>query len=380
MNAEAESDSIRLELQSVGHPPDASPTLPPRCYTDDDWLARERDLIFNRAWIAVGREDRWKQSGEYAAVDLPGAPLVVMRDRDRRLRAWANTCRHRGMKLLEGEGRRKTVVCPLHAWTYGLDGRLIAAPRMETCAGFKRGDFNLIEFRLECCDGFAFVCLDSEQQPLDDHLGDFAKTHRAWALADWATTRVRSFEVDCNWKLFLEIFNEYYHLPLVHPRSISGAYLEPDACDAAAGAYTTQFGETKGSGALLEENRGDALPPAPHLGGRNLRGTRYTWVYPNLTFAASFDALWAYQAYPVTAARTRVVQTIAFPMASTELPDFDARAQTYYRRIDLALEEDLPFLREQQTGIASRFAKQGRFSALEPSVANFANWYAKVMA
>ncbi|MDD9810556.1 MAG: hypothetical protein OXU71_02395 [Gammaproteobacteria bacterium] len=87
MNAETESDSIRLELQTVGHPPDASPTLPPRCYTDDDWLARERDLIFNRAWIAVGREDRWKQSGEYAAVDLPGAPLVVMRDRDRRLRA-----------------------------------------------------------------------------------------------------------------------------------------------------------------------------------------------------------------------------------------------------------------------------------------------------
>ncbi|MDD9856432.1 MAG: Rieske 2Fe-2S domain-containing protein, partial [Gammaproteobacteria bacterium] len=64
-----------------------------------------------------------------------------------------------GMKLLEGEGRRKTVVCPLHARTYGLDGRLIAAPRMETCAGFKRGDFNLIEFRLECSDGFAFVCL-----------------------------------------------------------------------------------------------------------------------------------------------------------------------------------------------------------------------------
>ena len=118
--------------------------------------------------------------------------------------------------------------------------------------------------------------MDSEQQPLDDHLGDFANTHRAWALADWTTTRMRSFEVDCNWKLFLEIFNEYHHLPLVHPHSISGAYLEPDACDAVAGACTTQFGETKDSGALLEENRGDALPPAPGHGGRRLRGTRYT--------------------------------------------------------------------------------------------------------
>jgi len=165
MSAGVECGSIRADLRNVGHPPDASPTLPPRCYTDDDWLARERDLIFNRAWIALGREDRWRRSGEYAAVDLPGAPLAVMRDGDRRLRAWANTCRHRGMKLLSGEGRRKTVVCPLHARTYGLDGRLIAAPRMETCAGFKRGDFNLIEFRLECSDGFAFVCLLSCQTP-----------------------------------------------------------------------------------------------------------------------------------------------------------------------------------------------------------------------
>jgi len=380
MNAEIKLDSIRLELQAVGHPPAASPTLPAGCYTDDGWLARERELIFERAWIAVGREGRWRRGGDYAAVDLPGAPLVVMRDGDGRLRAWANTCRHRGMKLLQGEGRRKTIVCPLHAWTYALDGRLMAAPRMETCAGFNRGDFNLIELRLECSDGFAFVCLDAEQQALAEYLGDFRETHRAWALGDWVTTRTRAFEVDCNWKLFLEVFNEYYHLPQVHPHSIAGVYLEPDACDAVVGAYTTQFGETAGSAALLEESRGDALPPAPGLGGRDLRGARYTWVYPNLTFAASCDALWAYQAYPVTAARTQVVQSVAFPKASTKHPDFESRAQTYYRRIDLALEEDLPVLRAQQAGLASRFAKQGRFSALEPSVANFAVWYAKAMA
>ena len=74
------------------------------------------------------------------------------------------------------------------------------------------------------------------------------------------------------------------------------------------------------------------------------------------------------------------MQTIAFPKASTERPDFEVRAQTYYRRIDLALDEDLPFLRGQQAGLASGFAGQGRFSALDPSVANFAGWYARVMA
>ena len=379
----AEFDALIAGLRKVRHPLADSMTLPPLCYSDERWLDLERERIFGRGWIAVGREDRWPRAGDYAALDLGGVPLVVMRDRHGRLRAWANSCRHRGMKLLSGEGRCKAVVCPFHAWTYDLDGALISAPRMETSNGFDLADYGLTAFRLECRDGFAFVCMDPEQRKLDDWLGDFTEVHHPWALADWTTTRVREFEVDCNWKLFLEVFNEYYHLPCVHPHSIADTYLEPEPCDAVMGEYTTQFGVTTGSAALLKEdranNRDHALPPAPHLCGRDLTGTRYTWVYPNLTFAACFDSLWMYQAYPVNADRCRVIQTIAFPRASTERDDFAARAPTYYRRIDTAIEEDLPFLREQQTGIASRFARQGRFSALEPSVGNFACWYAEVM-
>ena len=372
-------DEIRRDLDKVKHPLADSMTLPPLCYSDEEWLGREREQIFGHGWVAVGREDRWRQSGDYVALDLAGVPLVVMRDGNGQLRAWSNSCRHRGMKLLSGEGRCKVVVCPFHAWTYSLDGTLISAPRMETASGFDPGDFGLTAFRLECRDGFAFVCLDPEQCELEDWLGDFAEVHHPWALDEWVSTRVREFEVDCNWKLFLEVFNEYYHLPCVHPHSIADTYLDPEPCDAVMGEYTTQFGITEGSGGLLEESRDQALPPAPHLSGRNLSGTRYTWVYPNLTFAACFDSLWMYQAYPVTAERCKVIQTIAFPRTSTQRNDFSTRAQTYYRRIDTALEEDLPFLLEQQAGLTSRFAGQGRFSALEPSVGNFACWYAETM-
>ncbi len=372
-------DAIMQGLGKVGHPLAGSMTLPPLCYHDEAWLERERAQIFGRGWVAVGRADRWPEAGDYAALDLAGVPLVVMRDNAGRLRAWANSCRHRGMKLLSGEGRCKVVACPFHAWTYDLNGALISAPRMETSSGFDPADFGLTAFRLECQDGFAFVCLDPEQRALEDWLGDFAEVHQPWALEEWVSTRVREFQVACNWKLFIEVFNEYYHLPYVHPHSIADAYLEPEPCDAVIGEYTTQFGATKGSGGLLEENRAQGLPPAPHLRGRDLSGTRYTWVYPNLTFAACFDALWMYQAYPVTAASCNVIQTIAFPRASTQRNDFAARAQTYYQRIDQALKEDLPFLHDQQTGLASRFARQGRFSALEPSVGNFACWYAEAM-
>jgi phenylpropionate dioxygenase-like ring-hydroxylating dioxygenase large terminal subunit len=98
-----------------------------------------------------------------------------------------------------------------------------------------------------------------------------------------------------------------------------------------------------------------------------------------MTFAACFDSLWMYQAYPLGTDKCQVVQTVGFPKETLEVTDFEQRALAYYQRIDCALEEDLPFLKEQQVGLTSPFARQGRFSALEPSVGNFACWYAEVM-
>ncbi len=370
---------IKQDLAKVKHPVTSSLSLPPQCYTDDDWLALETREIFNRGWIALGRQDRWPEPGAFATFDLAGTPIAVLRDNQGSLRAWANSCRHRGMKLLTGEGQCKVIACPFHAWTYALDGELISAPRMETCSDFGLGEYGLVEFRLGCHDGFVFVCLDPDQRELADWLGDFSEIHYPWALEQLVSTRVREFEVDCNWKTFIEVFNEYYHLPYVHPDSLSNMYHEPDQTDPVMGEYTTQFGVTDGTAALLEAARDKALPAGPRLSGRDITGTRYTWVYPNLTFAACFDSLWMYQTYPLGSARCKVIQTIAFPGATTKSEGFSEAAEAYYDRIDIALQEDLPFLQQQQIGLSSRFSRQGRFSALEPSVGNFACWYAETM-
>ena len=184
-------------------------------------------------------------------------------------------------------------------------------------------------------------------------------------------------EVECNWKTFIEVFNEYYHLPMVHPDSISWLYPEPDPVDEVSGQFTTQFGPTEGAAALMANTQKFALPVAPGLEGREASGTRYTWIYPNITYALSQDSMWIYQAFPLAPDRCRVIQTICFPAASVALADFEDRAQHYYARIDAAVAEDLPFLERQQIGLNSRFARQGRFAALEPSVGKFAYWYAQ---
>ena len=372
-------EQLLRQLSAVQADFNASSGIPPACYADDSLLEAERRGVFEAGWIGLGRADCWPGAGDYSAMDIAGVPLIVVRNRAGELKAFANSCRHRGSQLLSGQGNCNKIKCPFHWWTYDLDGRLRVYPRMENAIDFDAGDYGLVEFRLECRFGFAFVCFAGDALPIDDWLTDFDTHHHPWRLDDWVTTRVREFDVDCNWKTFLEVFNEYYHLPMVHPDSIDWLYPEPDAVDAVRGQFSTQFGATEGTAALMRESQQHALPVAPGLEGRLARGTRYSWIFPNLTFALAQDSMWIYQAFPLAANRSRVVQSICFPRTSAGLEDFEQRAEHYYDRVDAALAEDLPFLERQQAGLVSPFARPGRFGALEPSVGKFAWWYAQRM-
>ena len=379
MSDHFDSAELRRQLQAVAPDENRASGIPPACYGNDALLGLEREAIFLRGWIAFGRSDRWPRAGDYTALDIAGVPTIVVRNGDGELRAFANSCRHRGSRMLEGDGNCRKIKCPFHWWTYDLDGRLKVYSRMENAIDFDPADFGLVEFALAERHGFAFVSFAADMPPIDDWLQDFELFHGPWDLPRWRTTRVREFDVECNWKAFIEVFNEYYHLPMVHPDSISWNYPEPDAIDPRRGDYATQFGVTEGAAALMRDTQQYALPVAPGLDGRERSGTRYTWIFPNLTFALSQDSMWIYQAYPLDAAHCRVVQTVCFPESSLELADFGERAAHYYARIDAALDEDLPFLLRQQRGLESPFALPGRFAALEPAVGRFAYWYARQM-
>jgi phenylpropionate dioxygenase-like ring-hydroxylating dioxygenase large terminal subunit len=371
-------DSIDLsQLEGVIRPPDQADSLPPWCYTSQAFLDLEIAQVFRSAWTSLGRADRVAAPGDYAAIELAGVPIVLLRDRAGALRAYANSCRHRGTKLLQGTGHCRVIKCPFHGWTYGLDGRLTWTPAMQRAEGFEKDDYGLLPVRLAERDGFAFVNLDGTAPPLDDWLGEFSDRHAPWSFADMVTARRREFEVACNWKLFLEVFNEYYHLRFVHPNSIGGIYDGPDEPEAVEGQFITQFGTHEGTGGLLEDDRDKAFPAIEGLEGRNRGGTRYTLVFPNLTFAASVDAMWIYDVTPRAPNRTCVGMTCAFPRATAALPDFAARAEAYLRRLDVAIAEDIKVLELQQAGLDSPLARPGRFSHLEPNVAAFGRWIAE---
>jgi phenylpropionate dioxygenase-like ring-hydroxylating dioxygenase large terminal subunit len=374
------SERLRAQFENCVMPLDQAWSLPPDAYADADLLALEIERIFRRQWICLGRADQLPEPGTYICLDFADQAIILVRDKDATLRAFANSCRHRGARLVDGAGQLAGIRCPFHSWAYKLDGTLVGAPHMEAAQDFCKSDFGLISHHLAERMGFVFVCLGETVPDLDAVLGDFSAVHLPWPIETLASKRQRSFEVGCNWKAFIEVFNEYYHLPFVHADSIDDVYHTPDAGDEVRGAFATQFGSTAGTGGLLQTSQQNPLPLMPGLTGREAAGVRYTWLFPNMTFAAGVDALWIYEAYPLAVDRCLIRQTACFPPETVNHSDFDARVEAYYHRLDAALAEDIPALVNQQHGLSNPAARQGRIQPLlEPNVARFANWYAKQM-
>ena len=365
----------RIKLCKLSPPQRRS--LPFECYWEDSVFIQEQKLIFANQWLGLGRADRLELPGAYEVFELCGQTLLLIRDQEKILRLYANTCRHRGTKLLDGTGQCQAISCPFHGWTYALDGNLKYAKTMSENPNFDFSEHSLIEYNLKEIQGFLFAFLGNQPTDLDTQLGDFSELHQPWSLNELITTRREVFEVQCNWKAFLDVFNEYYHLNNVHRTSIFNLYCKPEESDKTTGDYASQFGLTAGTGALLEAQQFSALPKMANLDEPWSLGARYSWVFPNMTFAAGQEAIWVYEANPITSECCQVKQSICFPKNTTELPDFKEKSQAYYQRLDDALDEDITALENQQKGLHNSPSLQGQFSTLmEANVATFAQWYA----
>ena len=352
-------------------------TLPPECYSNEKIFEIEKRAFFYNQWIPIGHVNHLKKPGDFFTKEVANVPIIVIRDKKYDLRIFSNVCRHRGARLLRGSGNVKGIVCPFHSWAYNLNGDLSGAPEMKGAKDFCKEGFGLREFNSSIINGFGFVEMKNNSS-LDEQLNNFQSIHSSWPMDDLVCTRRRSFQVACNWKLFIEVFNEYYHLPFVHPDTIGDIYQKPALPDITDGSFTSQLGSTSGTGALLEKDQHFALPKMEGIHHNAINSVRYTWVFPNLTFAVSDDALWIYEADPIDAKNSLITQSVCFPNKTIDDKNFQKLSLQYYHRMDAAIEEDIVALENQQEGLNSPFAQQGRFSpVLEANVAAFANWYSK---
>jgi phenylpropionate dioxygenase-like ring-hydroxylating dioxygenase large terminal subunit len=248
-------------------------TLPYSWYTDPDVLRREQERIFRSAWQYVGHSAELPEPGTFVSARAGRTPVVLTRARDGELRAFLNVCRHRGFPLAEGSGARETLQCPYHAWTYGLDGALRAAPRSDELADFPKTELGLCPVAIDTWGPFLFVNAGPDAEPLAEALGSMpAQVAELGLDVDELVFYTRwETELAANWKIVCENFLECYHCSVAHPQLA-------ELLDVSADAYALS---TEGR---LSSQRGPAREGGGtrmHLDGELPRG-QFHFLWPNL--------------------------------------------------------------------------------------------------
>jgi phenylpropionate dioxygenase-like ring-hydroxylating dioxygenase large terminal subunit len=206
------------------------PDLPVGRYTDDELFRLETDVLFRRTWVYAAHESELPEPGSYVVFDRTGSPILVVRGKDRVIRAFYNTCRHRNAPVVHGScGTARRLVCTFHSWSYDLEGALVAVPDEYAFAGLDRSERGLVPVRCETWLGFVFVNEDPGAQPLAEFLGPVAREMTPeYEGQPLRIVHRRRLTLPCNWKVVVEAFLEVYHLRTVHPKTLA-PYLDGKA-------------------------------------------------------------------------------------------------------------------------------------------------------
>jgi phenylpropionate dioxygenase-like ring-hydroxylating dioxygenase large terminal subunit len=356
----------------VRRPLEEAETLPPSCYTSEAFFRREVECIFMRAWNFIGRADRIPNPGDYFALEFVGVPVVVVRDSEGGVRAFSNSCRHRGSLVATGEGNCRAFRCPYHSWAYGLDGKLLSAPEIDKTRNFDFAQYGLLPLRLEMWAGFMFLNFDPEAASVSDWLGDLPERLASYRFEDMVCVRRKEYLLDCNWKVYVENAMEAYHVPTVHRSTLQRQKGPHAQKQPTRGEWIALWKEHEGSRALLVGDTG--FPYIESLEGQAARGSWYPLIYPSTMFGCTRDCMWWLELHPLSASQTRLIVGSSFPKANIERPDFEEVVERYYNRWDRSIPEDNEISNLQQQGLSSPFARPGRLTHLEPLVHDLANW------
>jgi choline monooxygenase len=343
-------------------------TLPAQLYCDPAVFAEEKERIFAQTWQVVGHHDQVRNAGDYSTTELAGEPLLIVRGSDGKVRCFYNVCRHRAGPPAEGCGSRKLFRCGYHGWTYGLDGSLISATEIEGIEGFRPEDFALVPVKVEEWFNLILVNLDPEAKSLRGHLDELTQQAGRFPFAGMKLFERRCYEMNCNWKTYVDNYLEGYHLPSVHPglnRELDyNAYVvEPHA------AYVRQFSPIRGA------QPGDTTPRRYHEAREDLT-TDYFWIFPNWMLNCYPDNVSLNIVLPVEPERSLAIFEWYLPEKDHSSPAAKASVE-FSDQIQI---EDVAICEKVQKNLRSRSYSRGRFSVKqEKGVHAFHRMYAEAM-
>ncbi|MFC4076395.1 aromatic ring-hydroxylating oxygenase subunit alpha [Salinithrix halophila] len=353
--------------QSVRLPCTQAETLPAWCYTSREWYQRELERIFLPAWHFLGRSEQIPTPGDYLTESFFGKSIILIRGKDHQIRAFYNSCRHRGSKLLTDKGNCKFIQCQYHNWTYQLDGSLCGTPYMEKVENFDKCDYGLDSVRCETMEGLIFITFNSFAPSLDDYLGDYRElVAQPYQLKDMVCVREFEYKLKSNWKFYVEVDMETIHTPNIHKSSIGVQEVERPL------TWISVYHESEETVALHPGKRHLGFPHMEGLTGKAAKGTYFSILYPGFFIVTTKDAMWWIHKIPEGPEETRVKVGFCFPLKTVERQDFKEVAQRYYARWGQVIEEDNWITEFQHEVIHS--SRPGRYSHKEFVVHELDNW------
>jgi Rieske 2Fe-2S family protein len=361
-------------------------SLPRHFYVDPAHYRRELAAIWYASWIYGCRVEQVARSRDFQRVEVGDQSVIVTRDDEGRLRAYHNTCRHRGSVLCSepaGRFRGPAIVCPYHQWTYSLDGELRATPRRLDSPDFRFEDYPLYRVAVAEWGGHVFIHLGSSPPPLESALGQAPQRLASWRLEDLRVGHRSSRIVECNWKIFWENFSECLHCPVWHPELSrlvpiygKGLVSELELPDS---EHTSVF-DSDGPeaplapGAVTWSLDGQtSLPPLPGLSeAERSAGQTFGTVEPSFFVIAHSDYVRSARILPLGTEQTEISMEWLFPAEVLARDDFDVERVTELGK--RVVEQDARACELNQQGLRALPHEHGVLVKQEYWVRHFQLW------
>lgn len=318
---------------------DRARALSPRYYFGDAMLAMEQRAVLARSWQLVAHQGLLAEPGDHVVEQIAGVPVLLVRGQDGVLRAFPNVCRHRAgpLALCNGKGA-KALHCKYHGWTYTLAGQLRSAPEMQDACDFKVEDIRLPPLRVHEWQGLVFVALSDDVPAFDEVYAGIAERIAPIDLSAMRYLRRDSYELECNWKVYIDNFLEGYHLPHVHPGL--SRVLDYRAYDTELFPWhSLQSSPLRNSGDIYGD--GEAF---------------YYFIYPNVMLNIMPGRMQTNRILPLGPGRCRV----EFDYYYAQDEQAQARIAADQSFSDEVQSEDITICEAVQKGLASGFYTAGR--------------------
>ena len=358
---------VNNELSFVMQSVEQARGLPNQHYTNQEVYEEEREVLLFGNWAGIGLGSDIPNPGDVAPVDFAGFPLLIVRDHNQKVKVFQNTCRHRGMILVEEKcNLRGTIRCPYHSWSYNLDGTLRATPHvggpgMNVDKHIVRDELGLIPINSYVWRDIVFVNISGNAPPFEEYSSKLMHRWREHEQPIYHGGAVSSFSFDvgCNWKLAVENYCESYHLPWIHPGLNSYSRLEDHY-------HIEEPGYFSGQGTLvyrqIEGEQGEKFPDFRGLSKFWNTGAEYVSLYPNVLLAAQRDHCYAIILLPQGSDRTIERVEIFYGFEANTRPDLANLMTKNKAQWHEVLEEDLFVVEGMQKGRSGLYFDGGKFS------------------